>query len=246
MTRPPTGSRLAGIELVILDKDGTLIDFHAMWSRWVLDLAAGLEAATRHLDREALFSMLGYDAASGRAVGGGRLAATPMARLRDLTRDLLVETGLTRDEAADALGRAWHAPDPVALAHPVTDLARLLGRLGADGRRLALATTDDRDPTERTLAALGITEAFAVVVCADDGVAPKPAPDMVLAACRATGVAPGAAIVVGDSVADLAMGRNAGVARCYGVLTGVGTRADLEPLADEVLPSVVDLAGEAG
>ena len=29
----PTASRLAGIGLVILDKDGTLIDFHAMWSR---------------------------------------------------------------------------------------------------------------------------------------------------------------------------------------------------------------------
>ena len=246
MTREPTASRLAGIGLVILDKDGTLIDFHAMWSRWVLDLADGLEAATRRLERDALFAMLGYDPASGRAVGGGRLAATPMARLRDLTRDLLVEAGLTGDEAEVALSRAWHAPDPVALAHPVTDLPILLGRVRVDGRRVALATTDDRDPTERTLEALGIAGSFDTVICADDGVAPKPAPDMVLAACRTTGVAPGVTVVVGDSVADLAMGRNAGVARCYGVLTGVGTRADLEPLADEVLASVADLTAEAG
>ena len=33
--------------------------------------------------------MLGYDPVAGRAVAGGRLAATPMARLRDLTGDLL-------------------------------------------------------------------------------------------------------------------------------------------------------------
>ena len=39
------------------------------------------------------------------------------------------------------------------------------------------------------------------------------------------------------------MGRAAGVARCYGVLTGVGTRDELAPIADEVIHSVADLLG---
>ena len=41
--------------------------------------------------------------------------------------------------------------------------------------------------------------------------------------------------VVGDTPADLAMGRSAGAGRVIGVLTGVGGRAELEPLADVVL-----------
>jgi phosphoglycolate phosphatase len=233
--------RLEGIELVVFDKDGTLIDFHAMWSQWVLDLTGGLEAVNAGFRREALFAMFGYDATTGRATGRGRLAATPMARLRDLTGALLVEEGLSPDAAATALERAWHAPDPVTLARPVTDLPALLGAIRSSGRRVAIATTDDRDPTERTLDALGIAGLIDEVVCADDGLAPKPAPDMVRHLGTRTGVGPAATAVVGDSVADLAMGRAAGVARTFGVLTGVGSRADLEPLADDVLDSVADL-----
>ena len=39
--RTPGGptDRLAGIDLVVFDKDGTLIEFHAMWSGWAADLA---------------------------------------------------------------------------------------------------------------------------------------------------------------------------------------------------------------
>ena len=62
----------------------------------------------------------------------------------------------------------------------------------------------------------------------------KPAPDMVLHLCRAVGVPPTRTAVVGDSPADLRMARAAGAGLAIGVLTGVGGRADLEPLADVV------------
>ena len=82
------------------------------------------------------------------------------------------------------------------------------------------------------------------VVCADDGLPVKPAPDMVLAICDRVGVAPARTAVVGDSVADLAMGRAAGVGRCIGVLTGVGTADDLAPHADVTLASIADLLAD--
>ena len=58
-------SPLDGIDLVVFDKDGTLIDFHAMWSGWARDLAAGLEAATGRDLRVPLYRNLGYDDATG-------------------------------------------------------------------------------------------------------------------------------------------------------------------------------------
>jgi phosphoglycolate phosphatase-like HAD superfamily hydrolase len=75
-------------------------------------------------------------------------------------------------------------------------------------------------------------------VCADDGVPVKPAPDMVRRLCAETCVPVGRAAVVGDSPADLQMGRDAGVGLTVGVLTGVASRADLETLADVVIDSV--------
>jgi phosphoglycolate phosphatase-like HAD superfamily hydrolase len=51
--------RLDGIDLVIFDKDGTLIEFHAMWSGWAATLADDLERATGLTIREPLYAMLG-------------------------------------------------------------------------------------------------------------------------------------------------------------------------------------------
>ena len=59
-------------------------------------------------------------------------------------------------------------------------------------------------------------------------------------------MAPGRTAVVGDAPADLRMARAAGAGLVVGVLTGVGGRADLEPLADVVLDSVAALGGRLG
>ena len=233
--------RLDGIDLVIFDKDGTLIEFHAMWSGWAVTLADDLEAATGAAIRGPLYEMLGYDATTERAVTGGRLAATPMARIREATEVVLRDAGVPEDAIGAAIEAAWHAPDPVSLARPVTDLGALFAELHASGRRVAIATTDDRAPTVRTLTAFGLAASVDAVACADDGLPVKPAGDMVVHLCERLGTRPERTAVVGDSVADLAMGRVAGVARCYGVLTGIGTRAELAELADEVIASVADL-----
>jgi phosphoglycolate phosphatase len=235
--------RLDGIDLVVFDKDGTLIDFGSMWSGWALDLAAALRDTTGRTLDAPLFAMLGFDAASGTVLHGGGLAATPMARLRERTLEVLRRAGLTADDAERALAVAWHAPDPVRLAHPLADLEALFAGLRRAGRRVAIATSDDREPTERTLAALGLAGIVDATVCADDGIPVKPAPDGVLYLGRALGVSPGRVAVVGDSVADLDMGRSAGAGLVIGVLTGVGGRDELAPHADVVLESVADLAG---
>jgi phosphoglycolate phosphatase-like HAD superfamily hydrolase len=230
--------RLDGIDLVIFDKDGTLIEFGSMWSGWAVALADALKTATGRSIEGPLFGMLGYDATTGVVLPGGGLAATPMARLRERTRQVLVGAGLTEAAAERALAACWHAPDPVASARPLTDLHALFGSLHAGGQRVAIATSDDRDPTERTLAALRLADQIEALVCADDGIPVKPAPDMVLHLCATVGLAPRRTAVVGDSPADLRMARAAGAGLTVGVLTGVGGRADLEPLADLLIGSV--------
>jgi len=230
------------IDLIVFDKDGTLIEFQLMWADWVDGLATRLEAGTGLELRAGIDELLGMDPATGQVLWHGLLAATPMARIRDAVLAYVARAGAGEDAAAAALDAAWEAPDPVSLARPVTDLPALLDRLRGEGRLYAVATSDDRAPTVRTLEALGIAGEMAAIACADDGHASKPAPDAVLKLCAEVGVPPERTVVVGDSPADLAMGRSAGVCRVIGVLTGVGDETTLEPLADVVLDSIADLA----
>jgi phosphoglycolate phosphatase-like HAD superfamily hydrolase len=242
---------LAGIELAIFDKDGTLIDFHRMWRGWVDDLADRLE---KHLDgadaldrldrldiRADLYALLGVETNTGRILPHGLLAATPMARIRDRVGAMLERSGASAAAIASALGAAWHAPDPVALASPLTDLPALFRSLADRGCAIAVATSDDRAPTERTLKALGVAPFVRALACADDGGGVKPAPDAVHRLCAAVGVGPERTAVIGDSPADLGMGRAAGVGRTIGVLSGVGDRDSLGPAADLLLDSIADL-----
>lgn len=228
---------LADIQLIIFDKDGTLIDFDAMWGGWLEDLAQRLERLAGVPLAQPLFNALGYDAVTQRAIPHSHLVIAPVSELYDLTLAFLREHGQTES----LLRAAWFTPDPVALAKPVTDLRALFTALRARGQRLALATADDRAPTQVTLESFGIADWIETMVCADDGIPLKPAPDMILTICQRLNVLPVHTLMVGDTVADLHMGRAAGVGRVVAVLTGANTLEDLQPHADVVLPSVANL-----
>jgi phosphoglycolate phosphatase len=235
---------LSAYRLVIFDKDGTLIDFDAMWAGWLEKLAEKLQSATGESWTDSLYSAMQYDSASGRAIAGGPLAVSPMAEMRSLTTHVLLARGMEAAAANAALALAWHGPDPVSTARPLVDLGHLFRTLRERGLKIAVATSDDHAPTAATLAALGLSGMVDLVVGADEGIAIKPAPDMVWAACRACGVTPAEAVVVGDTVADLQMGRAAGVGCNVGVTSGVSPAGLLAPFADMIWPNVGSLIAE--
>lgn len=227
--------------LIIFDKDGTLIDFDSMWGPWMIQLADRLEAHTHTTLRPALYTAFGFDAEHGHVVADGKLAITPMADLYKLTEQVLTQCGLSPAQAAEAVTQAWFVPDPVALAKPVTPLAPFFEKLNAQGIKVAIATTDDREPTLATLRGFGVLDLVETLVCADDGILVKPKPDMILTICQRLGVTPQQTVMVGDAVADLQMGQAAGAGLVVGVLTGVSPVAKLAPHADVVIDSIAGL-----
>ena len=237
---------LSPFRLVIFDKDGTLIDFDAMWGGWAEALAVRLEAATGRALAPALFAVLDYDAVAGRTIAGGRLAVTPMTELFHLTGQFLKQQGLSHSQVDAALGQAWFIPDPAGTAKPLVDLPRLFGALRQRALKIAIATSDDRAPTLATLASLGVAHLVDTVVAADDDVLLKPEPDMVWAACRSTRVEPRQTIVVGDAVLDMQMARAAGAGLAVGVASGVSSADLLAECADAVLADVDELLSWPG
>lgn len=114
-------------------------------------------------------------------------------------------------------------------------LAELKGR----GYRLAIATGKTRTGLDRALAATGTESFFHSTRCADE-TASKPDPEMLFQLMRELDIAGERTLMVGDSLHDLRMARNAGVS-AVGVgcgandlveLTGFGLLACLERTID--------------
>lgn len=97
--------------------------------------------------------------------------------------------------------------------------ANLLRNLAADGYQLAVATGKSRHGLDHALTQAGVTELISASRCADETES-KPAPDMLLEILDELNLAPGAALMIGDSVHDLGMAERAGVPS-VGVLSGV-------------------------
>ncbi len=209
-----------------------------MWGGWTLQLADRVLDRTALDIREALCACYGYDMTRKKILPDGKLTCTPMWRLREMLVEVIESSGLSRDQAQAAVNDAWLVPDPVLLAKPFTDVKKLFTNIHKLGIQIAIATTDDRFPTEAMLEAFGVTGLVSTMVCADDGIKAKPAPDMVTTICARLNVDPSKVIVIGDTVADLIMARSAGVGFVIGVLSGVGSLEKLTPLADILMDTV--------
>jgi len=230
-------------QAIIFDKDGTLIDFDAMWGGWVVYLAEQLQATCGFDVREALCLAMGYDAKTRKVSPDGKLASRPMSQLYQLTVEVVQAFGLNTSEAEWMVEKAWCIPDPVMLAKPLTDLRALFSDLCEHGIQVAMATADDRAPTQAMIEAFDIEEFIHSMICADDGIPSKPAPDMVLTLCERLKLQPKNVMVIGDTSSDLKMARAAGAGFAVGVLSGVSSTKDLIPYADILIESIVDLHG---
>jgi len=228
-------------QAIIFDKDGTLIDFDAMWGGWVVYLAGQLREVSGMDVREPLCLAMGYDEANKKVLAHGMMAASPMPKLYQLTVEVMQAQGLSLKQAEQIVKDGWCIPDPVISAKQFTDTRGLFYKLANLKLKIGIATSDDRAPTQAMIEAFDIEEFISTMVCADDGIPAKPAPDMVTTICQRMNIDPSRVIVIGDTTSDLKMAHAAGAGLGIGVLSGVSSAKDLIPYADVMIDSVDDL-----
>lgn len=184
---------------VVLDVDGTLLDtvYLHVHAWWEAFEAAGHEVRAVDVHRQ---------------IGRGA--------------DDLVEELLGRPDPAVVDGHAERWAGLRGRCRRYDGVRELLAELRAQGVATVLATSGSDDDVDAFLDLLGGREAVDEVVGDSQVERSKPAPDIVRAALDAVGVAPGAAVVVGDTRYDVEAARSAGVT-AVGVLCGGISAAEL-------------------
>jgi len=136
--------------------------------------------------------------------------------------------------------RTFFFPRSAALTRPMPGAPDVLRSL-AKRCRFAIATTRKADGAVHILKALGMLDLFESIVGLDEVSRPKPDPEPVLLALRNLGVAPAAAMMVGDTADDVAAGCGAGTL-AVGVTTGAhGADRLREAGAHHVIASLHEL-----
>ena len=224
---------MTDIHAILFDKDGTLFDYHRTWADWssafLIDMAGGDLPTARRLG-----VAVGFELDFGAFHKDSMLVTDTPGEIAKALLPLLPGASL-----AGIVTRmsALSATVPQAEATP---LVPLMEELLARGLTLGVVTNDMETPTRAHLRESGVEAAFAKILACDSGFPAKPAPDMLLAFAEMTGLEPASVLMVGDSAQDMQAARAAGMPR-IAVLTGVATRAQLEPLANAVLPSIAGL-----
>lgn len=233
------GSRaMDGIDALLFDKDGTLVDFDRTWG-------PAADAVMRTLaedDPERLSRLHGvsdYVSAEGRFLPSSPLVAGSSVHFGPLWAQVL---GVPA--SGDFLARIdeLFAREGLRFLTPIGHPARTLERLARSGLALAMVTNDAELNARQQVAALGLAPWLDVIYGYDSGYGSKPDPGMVLACAARGGHAPGRVAVVGDTAHDLEAARAAG-ARFILVRSGPAPVAHLADAADLVVDGVDDLPG---
>ena len=114
---------------------------------------------------------------------------------------------------------------PTLRAFP--QVKELLTRLHQDGLKLVVATSAKYDEAEALLKLTGASELIAVIATTEDAEHSKPAPDILHAALKKSGLSAEEVVMLGDTPYDVQSAQKAAVA-CLGVRCGGWTAPDLK------------------
>jgi phosphoglycolate phosphatase len=196
---------MAEIKILILDFDGTLGDTVGV-------IVQTMQATIRELglpartDKECA-SMIGL-------------------RLIDIPPVLFPECNLDGEFYAQTYRRLFHIYNTAGAVELYPNVIETLTELKNRGLVLTIASSRSKASLTNYIKDLGIEALISYVLGADDVVEGKPNPEPVNRTLEKFGFKPEEAIVVGDTVFDVDMGKNAGTKTC-GVTYGNGSRESI-------------------
>ena len=231
-------------DLIIFDKDGTLIDFDAFW---VSVSVKAIEYVLKEIGREDVpvaeaLSAIGVE--NGVTDIDGALCKGTYFEIAEIIYGVIASHGCDtdRETVIKLIIDGYNICADTGVVEPTCEgLLEYLKELKSKGIKLALVTTDNAYITEICLKKIGVYELFDRIH-ADDGEHPtKPDPYYANELMREFGVSGEKMIMVGDTMTDVRFAKNAGI-YAVSVAPNKDKANRLAPHTDKVIDKITDLA----
>jgi phosphoglycolate phosphatase len=225
-------------DLIIFDKDGTLLDFRQTWLsifRELINLLLIKTGPSENLSRR-IEDMLGMNFEKWDIDGNGPLAMGTSFDVDILLAGCVYREGIRWDNSIEIVRETvqdvFKGPIREKNLVPSKGAIEVLKLVKQRGFLTALATNDNTIDATNDMKALGALPYLDLVVGADSVSNAKPAPDMIFHICELLGKKPENSVMIGDTMMDAIMGASAGVKLNIGI-------AEIVPI--EVLATKTDI-----
>jgi HAD superfamily hydrolase (TIGR01549 family) len=203
-------------ELVLFDLDGTLVDDEDRYRSLAALRFSAIEARAGRRAAMTWAPLGGYDPINCSLDITGPIAKAARREDMAVAAAAIFTTGPSWHEARALAEAAYSDADAMQMKnytpHLFPGVEMCLHRLKSAGFKMGIATNGPTRITEELLTLLNIRKLFSVVVGSEDASNPKPAPDIILAACEKSNTASSSTIYVGDQLVDAEAAEAAGCA----------------------------------
>lgn len=235
---------IENIDLVIFDKDGTLMDLYNYWSSMV---GYRVELAKKRVgfdddNKARIMYAMGVDCSKKRLRSEGPVGVKKREVVMAAMENSLSEIGFPINRGLSS--EIFREADKMSLEHlpqiirPVTGMNELIGALYKNKCHIAIATTDKTERAKLAAKHLGISDKVDIVVGEDMVKNYKPYPDMVDLILEKLSVDKNNAVMVGDAVTDIEMGNNAGLKASIAVLSGIASEGQFRGKTDYIVENI--------
>ena len=232
------------IELVIFDKDGTLVDLYNYWANMInfRVVSAQKKLGFDESKNDDIMYAMGVDVASGRLRSEGPVGLKKREIVMQAMVDSLAEIGFP--DTYNTCFQIFKEVDEQSVNHlkdivkPVNGMHELINTLYEKNCKIAVATTDKTARADLVADFLGMSDKVNIVIGEDMVVNCKPHPDMANLILKELSVDKENTVIVGDAITDIEMGLNAGLKASIGVCSGLTSARKLEEKTKFVIEDI--------
>jgi len=228
-------SKIENLELVLFDKDGTLIDVHHYWvsmikirSNLIVKRWFELHDTPRTVEAK-LSDAMGVDLEVNRIKHQGPVGIKPRHFIVNLAADIVRANSVNisnkdMEELFLEVDKRT-SENLLPLLRLLPGVEMLLKQLKDCDVSAAIVSNDITSRTKIAMNLLGIKHYFCSILGGDAVENTKPSPDLAELTMKQGTYSLEHTVVVGDHPVDIEMGLNAGITTNIGVLTGLSSQA---------------------